>query len=67
MSPKLPAIKGKQLIRLLEKDGWKKGRYATHGQTMTKFDESSDRTLVTFNSHKKQTFAGRYPWGYSKQ
>lgn len=42
----LPAITGKQLIRLLEKDGWKHGSKATHGITLTK--NIGDRTIVTF-------------------
>ncbi|PIP13799.1 MAG: hypothetical protein COT45_02960 [bacterium (Candidatus Stahlbacteria) CG08_land_8_20_14_0_20_40_26] len=42
---KLPAITGKQLIRLLEKDGWKENRKATHGISLTK--KVGDRILVT--------------------
>ena len=46
MNSSLPAITGKQLIRILEKDGWKIGRKATHGRTMTKY--IGGRTRVTF-------------------
>jgi predicted RNA binding protein YcfA (HicA-like mRNA interferase family) len=42
----LPAITGKQFIKLLQKDGWTVGRKANHGITMTKYVQ--DRTLVTF-------------------
>jgi len=43
---KLPNISGKKLIKLLKKDDWKEGRFATHGKTMTK--RIGDRTRVTF-------------------
>jgi predicted RNA binding protein YcfA (HicA-like mRNA interferase family) len=46
ITAKLPALSGKQLIRLLKKDGWQKGRQATHGRTMTK--HIGDKTRVTF-------------------
>ena len=42
---KIPAITGKQLIRLLRKDGWVVGRRATHGISLTK--NIGDRTIVT--------------------
>ena len=42
---KVPALTGEQLVSLLEKDGWKVGRRATHGLTLTK--HVGDRTLVT--------------------
>lgn len=42
----LPAITGKQLIKLLKKDGWAVGRRAKHGITLTK--AFPDRTRVTF-------------------
>ena len=42
----IPAITGKQLIKLLQKDGWQVGRKATHGITLTK--RIGDRTLVTY-------------------
>jgi len=47
----LPAITGKQLIKLLEKNGWKCGRKATHGITLTK--DIGDRIIVTFVPDKK--------------
>ncbi len=36
MYTNIPAISGKQLIKLLQKDGWQLGRKATHGLTLTK-------------------------------
>ena len=48
----LPAITGKQLIRLLEKDGWQSGRKSNHGRTMTKQIDS--QTRVTFIPEKKK-------------
>lgn len=46
MAANLPAITGNQLIKLMDKDGWEKGRKANHGRTMKK--RVSDRTIVTF-------------------
>jgi predicted RNA binding protein YcfA (HicA-like mRNA interferase family) len=46
MHSDLPAITGKQLIRLLEGNGWLAGRKANHGRTMTK--RIGNRTRVTF-------------------
>ncbi len=43
----LPAITGFQLIRLLELDGWQRGRGGRHGQALYKFVEREGRTLVT--------------------
>lgn len=42
----LPAITGKQLIKLLKKAGWQSGRQATHGITMVKYIKGRKR--VTF-------------------
>lgn len=42
----LPAVTGKQLIKLLKNDGWAEGRIARHGKCLTK--KFSDRTRVTF-------------------
>jgi len=42
----IPAISGKQFIKLLQKDGWVPGRKAKHGRTLTK--AFGDRTRVTF-------------------
>jgi predicted RNA binding protein YcfA (HicA-like mRNA interferase family) len=36
VSGQLPAITGKQLIRLLEQDGWIRGRKSLHGITFRK-------------------------------
>ena len=43
----LPAITGFQLIRLLEADGWKRGRRGTHGQALYTYLQHERRTLVT--------------------
>jgi predicted RNA binding protein YcfA (HicA-like mRNA interferase family) len=43
----LPAITGFQLIRLLELDGWQRGKRGTHGQALFKFLPGERRTLVT--------------------
>jgi hypothetical protein len=43
----MPAVSGIQLMDLLAKDGWEKGRKATHGICFTK-TIPDDRTLVTF-------------------
>lgn len=42
---KLPAISGKQLIKLLAKDGWIVQRKANHGVSLSK--AFKDRTRVT--------------------
>lgn len=39
-------LSGRQLIKLLVKDGWSIGRRAKHGTTLTK--SFGDRTKVTF-------------------
>jgi len=40
-----PAITGKELIRLLKKDGWEVGRKTRHGISLTKY--IGGRTRVT--------------------
>jgi len=45
MSADLPAISPTELIKILEKNGWKSGRRTNHGISMTKFVEG--RNLVT--------------------
>ena len=50
----LPTITGKQLIDLLEKDGWKRKRYATHGVSMYKYNEKMKRNLVTIIPNKSK-------------
>jgi predicted RNA binding protein YcfA (HicA-like mRNA interferase family) len=47
MSPdgKLPRIRGKQLIKLVAKDGWIPGRRTRHGVALSK--KFGDRTRVT--------------------
>lgn len=47
MNCELPAITGLQLIKLLQKDGWKPGRKARHGRCLTK-KMTSGETKVTF-------------------
>lgn len=46
MYTKAPALTGKQLIKLLKKDGWVVGRKAQHGVSLTK--SIGNRTKVTF-------------------
>jgi len=48
----LPAISGKQLMKLLMKDGWQAGRHATHGRTLSK--RFGSRTRVTFIPDKSK-------------
>lgn len=43
----LPAVTGFQLIRLLELDGWTRGRRGTHGQAFYRYEAQEKRTLVT--------------------
>jgi len=50
---KLPAITGKQLIRLFEQDSWEVGKHATHGLSMTK--RFGDRTKVVFVPDKAES------------
>lgn len=45
MYTKVPALSGKQLIKILQKDGWVAGRRASHGISLTK--AFGDRTRVT--------------------
>jgi predicted RNA binding protein YcfA (HicA-like mRNA interferase family) len=48
----LPAITGRQLIRLLKLDGWEEGRRANHGRSLHKtFDDG--RTRVTLVPDKR--------------
>jgi predicted RNA binding protein YcfA (HicA-like mRNA interferase family) len=46
MSGGLPAISGKELIKLLKKDGWEEKETGTHGQSLIKKIDGG-RTLVT--------------------
>ena len=43
----IPAITGFLLIRLLEADGWERGKRGRHGQALYKYLERERRTLVT--------------------
>jgi predicted RNA binding protein YcfA (HicA-like mRNA interferase family) len=47
---KIPAITGRQLIKLLKNDGWVSGREANHGRTLSK--DLGDRKVVTFVPEK---------------
>jgi predicted RNA binding protein YcfA (HicA-like mRNA interferase family) len=47
----LPAISGKQLIKLLASDDWVKGRNARHGLALTK--RYGDTTRVTVVPNKR--------------
>jgi len=42
----LPAISGKQLIKLLTSDGWVEGRKAKHGIALTKRYDNTTRVTV---------------------
>lgn len=52
MTDRLPAIKGKQLIRLLQKDGWEFKRRCTHGVFLIKLLPDG-RILVTVVPDKR--------------
>lgn len=43
----LPAITGKELIRLLVKDGWEIRRKMNHGMGLSKYFPEIDRHLIT--------------------
>jgi len=47
----LPAVSGKQLIKLLASDDWVEGRKARHGTALTK--KYGDTTRVTVVPNKK--------------
>ena len=48
---KLPAVSGKDLINLLQKDGWVQGRMATHGVSLTKaFSERIRVTIIPISN-----------------
>ena len=49
----IPAITGFQLIRLLEKDGWKQGRKTEHGRALSKI--YPDRARVTTIPEKQSS------------
>jgi predicted RNA binding protein YcfA (HicA-like mRNA interferase family) len=48
---RLPAITGRQFIRLLEKDGWVQGGQRTHGVALRKV-QPGNRTLITIVPNK---------------
>jgi len=52
----LPAITGKQLIRLLRKDGFITGRKTKHGRSMKK--DIGDRVIVTYIPETKASLPG---------
>ena len=52
---RVPAITGKQLIRLLHSDGWLGGRYSRHGRTLTK--RFGRQVRVTFIPEKSKPLA----------
>jgi predicted RNA binding protein YcfA (HicA-like mRNA interferase family) len=53
MSGGLPAITPKQLVRILEQEGWEEKGQSTHGKAYVKFDETINRTRVTTIQTKK--------------
>ena len=47
MAGALPAVTGRQLIRLLRRDGWTSARRSTHGRFLSKtFPDGTVRTTV---------------------
>jgi len=50
MYTKVPAISGKQLIKLFIKDDWVVGRQATHGISLTKSAGSHTKVTVIPNT-----------------
>lgn len=54
MNNSLPAITGKQLIRLLRLDGWKEGEHKTHGIGFRKSIEPG-RTLIAIVPNKRNS------------
>jgi len=42
----IPAINGKQLISLLEKDGWEKRRRAKHGIALSKYINGVNKVTI---------------------
>ena len=52
MSDELPAISGVQLMRLLEKDGWRRKRPATHGILFVKAASPHPRCTIIPNRTK---------------
>jgi len=49
----IPVITGRQLIKLLKKDGWVIGRKANHGRTLSK--DLGARKVITFVPEKSST------------
>ncbi len=54
MSGGIPAITPKQLMRILEKDGWEKKRLSKHGESYIKYDKTIKRTRVTTIQYNKR-------------
>lgn len=54
----LAATTGFQLIRLLELDGWQRGRRGTHGQSLYKYLAHEGRTLVTVVPRTRASLPG---------
>lgn len=55
MSVTLPEINGKQLIKLLEKDGWIEAGKRNHGIALRKYFPKEKRTRVTIVSTHNDT------------
>ena len=47
----IPSLTGRQLIKLLEEDGWLTGRKSRHGRTLTK--TIGGKNVVTFVPEKR--------------
>jgi predicted RNA binding protein YcfA (HicA-like mRNA interferase family) len=53
MAEKPPAISGVELMKLLEKDGWVKGRHTRHGAAFNKtFPSGETRVTIVPNKTK---------------
>lgn len=53
MSDALPAVSGRQLIRLLKLDGWEEGRRVNHGRSFHKHFPIEGRGRVTVVPDKR--------------
>ena len=54
MSGQLPAVTGRQLMRLLRLDGWQRGGQRTHGVAFRKYDPAAGYTRVTVVPNKRR-------------
>lgn len=59
MSRSLPSLTGRQLCRLLEKEGWEYGRTSQHGFFMRKRDAQGYRHVVIPDKSLPKSVLGR--------